>query len=382
LDLARCNIITKIGDCISAGSSKMSLARLSLASLMIDAATDTAALNELGRVLANQFGAHSHQIQVNFGNRPPDMLSRGFSDEAAAAYRNHFWKFDSLAAYSPASSGPFLAMSHELISDREIERDIIYREFGKPQLNAFYIMGAKFGSSGGESVTIGFHRSAKKGAFAADHKKQLASHAGLLQSCLKGHQRFRLLSRETALATAKPSNQLRIVADSAGQILSITGFGALYDRSKFAQRLIQVFAQRAVSRIEQATAAACANRIPHDEFVGLSVHGLELLFAVTRSPSAWWIDGTTPTSLILVKPLRAEGSSAEKIARIRKVFHLTPAEARVALALADGHAPKAYADAQGVSVETVRSQIKTIYQKMDVQRQAELVALVATILNK
>lgn len=60
---------------------------------------------------------------------------------------------------------------------------------------------------------------------------------------------------------------------------------------------------------------------------------------------------------------------------LRIAFGLTPAECRVALLLADGHAPQEIATMIGVTSNTVRSQIKSIYSKTGVRRQAELIRL-------
>jgi len=62
-------------------------------------------------------------------------------------------------------------------------------------------------------------------------------------------------------------------------------------------------------------------------------------------------------------------------AHLNTHYGLTPAESRVASLLADGHAPRTIAAMIGVSDNTVRSQIKTIFSKTGVCRQAELVRL-------
>ena len=56
-------------------------------------------------------------------------------------------------------------------------------------------------------------------------------------------------------------------------------------------------------------------------------------------------------------------------------FRLTPAEARVALHLIDGGDIASCAEAAGVSPGTVRTQLKSIFAKTGVNRQAALVRL-------
>lgn len=64
---------------------------------------------------------------------------------------------------------------------------------------------------------------------------------------------------------------------------------------------------------------------------------------------------------------------------LQRVLGLTPAEARCAIALAEGLAPKEIAEGLGVSYETVRSQLRSIYDKTGVRRQAALVRLIQSV---
>lgn len=59
--------------------------------------------------------------------------------------------------------------------------------------------------------------------------------------------------------------------------------------------------------------------------------------------------------------------------RLAALFGLTPAEQRVAAGLLNGLCPKAIARAHGVSLPTVRTQVQSVFGKLGVRRQAELV---------
>jgi DNA-binding CsgD family transcriptional regulator len=61
---------------------------------------------------------------------------------------------------------------------------------------------------------------------------------------------------------------------------------------------------------------------------------------------------------------------------LTETWRLTATEARLALHLADGGSIGGYAELFGVSVGTVRSQLKAIFAKTGVNRQAALVALI------
>jgi DNA-binding CsgD family transcriptional regulator len=63
-------------------------------------------------------------------------------------------------------------------------------------------------------------------------------------------------------------------------------------------------------------------------------------------------------------------------------FHLTPAEARVVLQIAIGKSVNEAAATLGVSLTTTRNQLAAAMSKMDVHRQAELVALVNQVVSR
>jgi DNA-binding CsgD family transcriptional regulator len=62
---------------------------------------------------------------------------------------------------------------------------------------------------------------------------------------------------------------------------------------------------------------------------------------------------------------------------IQGLFDLTPAEAKVARAIAELQTVERIADTFGLSRETVRTQLKSVLAKTGVGRQADLTALLA-----
>ena len=77
--------------------------------------------------------------------------------------------------------------------------------------------------------------------------------------------------------------------------------------------------------------------------------------------------------------MRVTGGAAQGLARVysSKIRRSSDyrAEFRVALLLADGRAPREIAESVGVSFETVRPQIKSVFAKANVKRQGELIRL-------
>jgi len=81
-------------------------------------------------------------------------------------------------------------------------------------------------------------------------------------------------------------------------------------------------------------------------------------------------------AVLTVTPLAAP--SAPDAALIQGLFDLTAAEARVAGGVAEGLSLDQIAARHGVSIGTVRSQIKSVFSKTGLERQAQLAALLAS----
>ena len=82
--------------------------------------------------------------------------------------------------------------------------------------------------------------------------------------------------------------------------------------------------------------------------------------------------------IVLVDP-DARGNPTE--ATLRSVYKLTGAGARLAIQLSTGEALDRAAERLSISKETSRTRLKSIFAKLGVHRQAELVAVLSTLLS-
>jgi DNA-binding CsgD family transcriptional regulator len=91
-------------------------------------------------------------------------------------------------------------------------------------------------------------------------------------------------------------------------------------------------------------------------------------------------DVTPPRRIVALLFLRESDDARATLAdRLRVRFGLTRAEARLAVALADGMGLRHAAERNGVRLSTARVQLKSIFLKTETHRQAELVALLARL---
>jgi DNA-binding CsgD family transcriptional regulator len=77
-----------------------------------------------------------------------------------------------------------------------------------------------------------------------------------------------------------------------------------------------------------------------------------------------------------------EEARMPQTAFLKNRFGLTPAEARIVLRLVSGDSLRSAAKALGIKYETVRTHLKSIFQKTGTRRQAELVIVVIRALSE
>jgi DNA-binding CsgD family transcriptional regulator len=83
------------------------------------------------------------------------------------------------------------------------------------------------------------------------------------------------------------------------------------------------------------------------------------------------------TFLLIVTPLTSPQAPSSEV--LNGLFDLSPAEARTARALVEGKSVDDVALANGLSRETIRTQLKSVLSKTGMRRQSELVGLLAGI---
>jgi DNA-binding CsgD family transcriptional regulator len=87
--------------------------------------------------------------------------------------------------------------------------------------------------------------------------------------------------------------------------------------------------------------------------------------------------GPVPVALLTIAPSTSK-NLADPIF-IGSMFDLTPAETKITIALLHGGNLRGIAAVQHVSIETVRTQLKSIFAKTNTSRQADLIALLMRV---
>ena len=105
----------------------------------------------------------------------------------------------------------------------------------------------------------------------------------------------------------------------------------------------------------------------------------ELVLDFYALPPREWALAFVPRVLVSIRDPRSNTRNGSNI--LVGAFGLTPAEAQVALHLGEGHPRERIAQARGVSLETLKVQLKRIYHKTGCTREAELVVLINALIS-
>jgi DNA-binding CsgD family transcriptional regulator len=101
---------------------------------------------------------------------------------------------------------------------------------------------------------------------------------------------------------------------------------------------------------------------------------------VSQLPVAVDVMSTVATRAALItitNPDREHSSGLVKM--LQQAFGLTPAEAQTALVVGSGLRPQEAADQLGLTIGTVRSELKAVFAKVGISRQSELTSIVTRL---
>lgn len=279
-----------------------------------------------------------------------------------------------------SQTDPSFFVEHDLWSPEQIEVDPIYRDFFRPR-GLGWSAGTGLQAPTGDTIVISIERTFERGPFEREFVDSL--------NTLRPHlARSALVSARLGLQRAKGAAEALSALRLPALLLSETG--AVVEANEWAQGLSDHVrygpgerlilndrnAQEILAAGLKALGAPPADgprTFPLRDEVGKP---LLILHLVPVRRTAHDIFGQS-FALLFATPVAS--ARAPSVDILRTLFDLTPAEARVAQRLAKGDTLDAVAEAHGVSVNTVRNQLRAILEKTGCTRQSELTALLANV---
>lgn len=300
----------------------------------------------------------------------------GQSDEID--YLDRYWTTDRAMSWLRGSPAGTAILDSRLVSDCERDRIAFYSEYLRPrELNRGCY--AVLSHDGDQSLIVGVHR--------PDRSDELDD------ACLKilDHVRPHLAR---GLAIMRRLADERTARDTASAALAQVGWGMLLvtpeGRVRFASAGGEACLDDKVLRLRngRVTAAdiACARDFETAVAGAARATGgrTTLLTLPTRDGGAARLSvspcrnagdaASEPLALVLIE----QGEAAPDEARLRHEYRLTPAEARLVRALAEGERLADYAERTGVRLTTAKTHLSSVFDKTGIRRQAELVRLALT----
>jgi DNA-binding CsgD family transcriptional regulator len=304
------------------------------------------------------------------------------NDWEVTAYREQFFSLDPFVNLPPDK---VIALA-DILPDKELMASDYYLHYLEP-IGVFRILGVDTIEPGGMVGRLRFSRGRSEPAFATRDRQLLGRLAPHLRRALQIYARLQRTTSERdvyagavdglSVATIILDEQARLLNSNAmasALLEEADGLSLRGRRLQIAARETNQALQQAVTSIIQAqqrgepgvVRALRIRRSPGRSDLGLVVRPVP---ASGRGEG----QGSPCVAVFISDPDLQESASRQTLGEL---FGLTPAEANLAILLARGLSLAEASGAQNISLHTARAQLKAIFAKTGVSRQAELVRLV------
>ena len=269
----------------------------------------------------------------------------------------------------------------DFITPEGMKQDRFYREFAEPWAVPFICLTAVEGHDESR-VYLSVLRSRKQGHISEQQKRLFASFAPHVRAAVRtslalGKQRERLL-----LDSFDWLSMAALIVDGNGQVLSLTPAAEALcaDAGHITIRQGKLEAHRSEDQSSLAagiasTAARRAGSLPRS--VVVHHRASERPITIDVLPVASKRLDLRPRSHVMLVVRAATSDDRRRANLLFESYGMTAAEVEIALSLFKGRKPEVIAQERGVSVGTVRIQIKSLLAKAGMTRQIELVAHLA-----
>ena len=315
------------------------------------------------------------------------VAGTGHDDSFDEQYNAHFTQVDVWNPILNAQAPGRLFNSAETVPSREFRHTEIYNDFFR-KYDLFYGLGSNIAKSDNLIARIGIHRSRSQGEFTEKEKQ-------LLLSLLPHLQRAYKLSSHLAEVKSLNTGMQEALYRSASPLVLLDEFGTVAFANRRAETLLAKESPLLIINNRLATAVAKEKKQLDaliDKAVATGNHKGVGSGAAMRLTSA---DGEQRYNLLVTPyPNRSVahlGFSHRICAAVfihdsrhagrlpgdilETIYGLTRSEIRLAEAVVDGLSPAEAASRFAVSVNTTRTQLRSLFAKTDTQRQPELVRL-------
>jgi DNA-binding CsgD family transcriptional regulator len=258
----------------------------------------------------------------------------------------------------------------------EMDASDFYTELLRPR-GLGWCVGTSIRSPSGDTLVFSIEKAHKKGPVPREVAEKLDSLRPHLARAALLSARLGLDRAKTAVATLDMIGLPAAAVTGAGRVVSANA-GFLSRAPSIgvgANDIIQLENVAAQSLLMKALSSALdvkaslGRSIP----VGATKHAPPFVIHVVPLRGGGLDLFTGALSVVFVTPVVPNSSPAPEL--LQALFDLTPAESRIAGQLTEGRSIEQIALLNGLSQNTIRTHLKSVFSKTGVQRQAELVSL-------
>ena len=339
-----------------------------LAADLLDSINDEGALAELPRRIAVELEALNVNLQLVSPHASSAIASFGLETSAKRLYEEHYWKNDDWAEQYESLSPGRVADREHLISDDVFLKTEIYYDFMRLQGDLFRGIGFISDLGNEYKLIFGAVRARRQSRF----DPRLINELQALQPLLTHMVRARLRN-----AGGRSSLAEQLLDEDPDAILVTSSAGSVQYQNAAAARMIgarmgltlasgsilSASDARQAAELAQALRWACAGKGGR----ALTIMWGERAFLLEVDSL-----GGPHEGFAIVRVRNEAERLSRAVARATHAYALSKAEARLAEALLAGMTAKNYAEQRGVALTTVRSQVRSLFNKTGVNRQAEL----------
>jgi DNA-binding CsgD family transcriptional regulator len=343
--------------------------------------------------LARSLNSHATRMRMldNRGSGESNCLiaGSGHDTDFDKQYANHFVKVDPWNPILATVPLGIVADSSEMYDPREFSNTEMYNDFWR-HYEVFHGLGLNLIKTDNFIARIGVHRSSSQGAYSEQEKQllqelaphllrafKLGSHLEAVQSQLDGAQQALyhsasplLLIDEFGQVAFTNQRTESLLGSESGISIRNAQFTLTNEGEQAAFR--QLLQLAVATGAGKGTGSGGAMRLTTP--IGDKRYNLLVTPYPDRSVSYLGLNRRICAAVFIRDTQQAGQLQADAL---KALYGLTRSEIRLAEGVIEGLSPAEAATRYGVSVNTIRSQLRSLFAKTDTQRQAELVRLLS-----
>jgi DNA-binding CsgD family transcriptional regulator len=355
--------------------------------LIYEAALDDDLFGELPSIVATALEARSCVLHWRDQNGAAEISTHSgyFPNEQMTNYASNFVGHDLWTEAGMRQGFVNRAWrTTDLVPTKDYERSIFYNEWIRSMGDdTFFCCGSVMQTAHGDGI-IGLHRGKGQPDFSDRVLDDLNRNVGHLRRLFAIRGKIAMLTKRNDLLSAMfgSDREATFAVGSGGRILLANHAAeAMFRSGRFLRcRSGQLRAVSDASRRGLEAALAAALQEPERQASTCllrSDDGAVLIASLMPLPSSF----SQPAVLVTVDDERGRMPPQVISTHLQDAFGLSPAEADVAIRLADGATIREISDQRRSALGTVRIQVKAVLSKMGARRQGEVVRTVGMLIH-